>query len=141
MNLAAALHAELATNTTTATYLAGLAGAPNRIYPLMIPQKVPGGAPQLPAVVTALTSVERQVLYCGTSGLVRSRVNLDCYALTFDEAKELADAVRQVLQDFNGMLGQILDVRNAAMDTEIELVDIEPGIYRVSQSWAIWHVE
>ena len=141
MNLGDGLKAELVASTATAAYLAGVGGAPDRVYPLVIPQKKPQGFSQIPAVVYARNSVERQLLYCGTSGLVRTRVSLDCYDDTYAGAQELAAAVRETLQDFQGLLGAIVDVRNASLETEIDLQDIEPGLYRVSQSWAFWHVE
>ena len=135
------LKAELAGDSHTAAYLAGLDGAPDRIYPLVIPQKVPRGVQTVPCVVYQETAVERQLTYCGTSGLVRSRMALDIYATSYDQCKLLAAAVRNALQDFNGLLGGIVDVRNAILETELELQDIEPGLYRVTQSWAFWHVE
>lgn len=135
------IKAELVGGSHTAQYLAGLDGQPDRVFPLVIPQKVPRGWRTLPCTVYQETATERQLTYCGTSGLVRSRLSLDHYATTFDEVKMLADAVRQTLQDFEGLLGGIVDVRNATLETELELQDIEPGLYRVTQSWAFWHVE
>jgi len=39
-----------------------------------------------------------------TSGMQRSRVQLDCWATTPDLAKQLADAVRQALNGYQGLL-------------------------------------
>lgn len=125
----------------TARYIAGTGTDPDRVFPMVIPQKIPGGAPQMPCVVYQNQSVERQQTYCETSKLVLARMALDIYATTYDEAKLLADAVRRVLQDFEGLLGGIVDVRNAALESELELQDIEPGLFRVTQSWAFWYVE
>lgn len=136
-----AIKAHLVNSTVTSVFLAGLGGAPDRVYPLIMPQKKPRGAAVVPAVVIALSSVERQKLYCGTSGKILSRLILDCYATSYDEAKVLADAVRQALQDYSGNLGGIIAVADASLESEIDLQDIDPGLYRVSQSWAIWHTE
>lgn len=133
-----ALEQELITNTHTATYLAG---TPNRVYPLIIPQKIPRGAAQVPCVVYEISAVARQVTYCGVSGLARTSILLDCYAEDYHTAKQLAQAVRETLSDYQGMLGGTVSVRNMALETELDLHDIEPGLYRVSQSWTIWHVE
>lgn len=132
------LVAELVSSTNTATYLAG---DPDRVYPLVIPQKKPRGAAQTPCTVYETRNVERQVTYCATSGLVRSTIQLDHYSPDYNEVKRLAEAVRQALQDFRGMLGGLVDVRAASLETEFDLQDFEPGLYRVSQSWAFWHVE
>lgn len=133
-----ALEQELVTATHTATYLAG---NPNRVYPLVIPQKVVRGAAQTPCVVYETGGVDRQTTYCGTSGLVRTTMRLDSYAEDYNTAKEVAQAVREVLSDFRGTLGGTVEVRHAKLETEFDLQDFEPGLYRVSQSWTIWHVE
>lgn len=138
MSLGSALRVELAGHTATATFLAG---TPDRVFPQVIPQKVPGGAAQIPAVVYERRVVQRQVTYCGTSGLVRTTVSLDCYAASYDEAQDLAAAVRGALIDYSGLLGGIVDVRAASLDTEFDVQDFEPGLYRVSQSWTFWHTE
>jgi hypothetical protein len=129
---------EFVTNATTAAYLAG---TPNRVYPLVIPQKVPRGAPQTPCVVYETDGIDRQVTYCGTSGLSRTSMKIDCYAEDYNTAKQVAQAVREVLLDFRGLLGGTVEVRHAALETEFDLQDIEPGLYRISQSWTIWHEE
>ncbi|MEO8224129.1 MAG: hypothetical protein ABI661_04945 [Gammaproteobacteria bacterium] len=141
MSLGEALKAELTMSTVTAIYLVPGGGLPDRVYPLIIPQQKKNGPAQVPAVVYAINGAERQLLYCGTSNVIRSRLQIDCYDLTYEGARELADAVRETLQDFSGLLGAIVEVRNAALETEIDLQDIDPGLYRVSQSWAFWHVE
>jgi hypothetical protein len=118
-----------------------VAGTPDRIYPLVIPQKVPRGSQITPCIVFTTIAVERQVMYCGTDGLIRTRCSLDSYASTYAEARELADAVRQGLLDFKGLLGGVLSVSAASLETDFDLQDPDPGLYRVSQSWSIWHVE
>lgn len=135
------LEQELKTNTTTAGYLAGVGGAHDRIYPVVIPQKMPRGAQVTPCVVYETQSVDRQVTYCGVSGLVRTMMQISCYAANYNEVKEVAQAVREVLSDFRGMLGGTVDTRHASLETEFDINDFEPGLFRVQQTWAIWHVE
>lgn len=135
------LRKELISNAETARYLAGTGTDPDRVFPLVIPQKQPGGAAQVPCLVYQAANVERQVTYCGTSRLVLARMVLDLYATGYDEVKLLAEAVRRALQDFEGLLGGIVDVRSATLESELELQDIEPGLFRVTQSWDFWHVE
>ncbi len=141
MSLHVGLVAELVASTATATYLAGIAPDPDRVYPLVIPQKVPGGAVQYPCVVYEQVDAQRQVAYCGTSGLVRTTLRLDCYSPSYDEARDLSRAVYETLRDFRGMLGGIVDVRAASLSTEFDVQDFEPGLFRVSQSWTFWHLE
>jgi len=135
-----ALKIHLVQATPTAAYLAG-APDPDRVYPLIIPQKKPRGPAQVPCVVYRISGVDRQQLYCGTSSTVPTRMELDSYAIDYDEAHALADAVKAVLQDFRGMLGGIVALKNATLENEIDLQDIDPGLFRVNQSWAFWHLE
>src|SRR5512138_859594 len=128
------LEQELATNTHTSTYLAGVNSAPNRIYPIVIPQKVPRGAQVTPCVVYETRAVDRQVTYCGVSGLVRTTLQLDVYAEDYNTVKEVARAVREVLADYRGLLGGTVDTRHASLETEFDINDFEPGLYRVSQT-------
>lgn len=140
-NLGKAIKAELLGHTATQSFLAGDTGQFDRVFPGVIPQKKVNGPPQHPCVTYTQSNVDRQVLSCGTDGTVETLMQLDCVALRYDEAHELADAVRGVLLDFRGMLGGIVRVRAASLSSESDLSDIEPGLYRVTQTWAIWHRE
>lgn len=133
-----AIRNELTTSTVTAGYLAGV---PDRVYPLVIPQKKAGGAAQTPCVVYRQDDVETDLTYCGVSGLTLTTMELNSYATSYDEAKQLAKAVRAVLSDYKGLLGGIVGVRAAKLETELDLDDPEPGLYRVMQTWQIWHEE
>lgn len=139
--LGSAIKEELRTNAATAALLAAPAPVVVRVFPLVMPQKVPRGPAQYPAVVYNITTPARQVKYCGTDGLVRALVDLDSYDTSYDDAHVLADAVRAALLDFRGALGGIVAVKHAALENEIDLQDPEPGLFRVNQTWAIWYAE
>ena len=111
-----------------------------RIFRQVIPQKIPEGVPRVPCLVYERSGVERQVTYCGTSGLVRSTFSIDSYAVKSSIAHELAAAVRDALLDYRGVMGGIA-VSFCSLENEFDLQDIEPGLYRVVQSWSIWHEE
>ncbi|HLH36004.1 MAG TPA: DUF3168 domain-containing protein [Alloacidobacterium sp.] len=55
-----------------------------------------------------------------TSGLQRSRVQIDCWAVTPEGAKNLAEAVRKALNGFHGYLSDGTVLSNAMM--------LHPGI-------------
>jgi hypothetical protein len=129
---------ELVASTSTSGFLAG---DPDRVYPLVIPQKVQRGKAVTPCVTFETRQVVRQETYCGTSGLIKTMMELNCYAVDYDESKQLAKGVRDALIDFRGLLGGIVDVRMASLETEFDIQDFEPGLYRVTQSWTFWHVE
>lgn len=141
MSLGQAIKNELRDNTATGALLNQAGPVPVRVFPMVIPQKKPGAGAQYPALVYAQSSVDRQKLYCRTDGTVGTRMELDSYALSYDEAHELADAVRACLLDFRGVLGGIVAVKDVALENEVDLQDPEPGVYRVNQVWLFWHAE
>lgn len=101
----------------------------------------PGTAPQgtaTPFIIYNKTSRDRQQLFCGTADLMTTQISIDCYANTYRESVLLANLVTDALQDFSGMMGAT-DVPKVFLTNEIDLSDIEPGLYRQSQTWAFWH--
>lgn len=112
-----------------------------RIHPQIIPQAVPGTVDRVPALVYTITAVDRQVAFCGTRGTVAATVELNSYATTYAQVRELADAVRRALIDYRGDMGGVVQVSACSLDAEFETQDIEPGLYRVVQSWLIWYKE
>lgn len=133
---------ELIANTAVATFVVTPGADFARVFALVIPQKIPNGAAQVPAVVYSAINTERGVTYCGTLGTVRTTMRIDSYAKTYNEAKQLAAAVRACLIDYRGMLGGTVDLRAASLQgDDLDLHDFEPGLYRVSQTWVFWHKE
>ena len=106
-----------------------------RVYPLVIPQ---GGA--MPCIVYAKQGRQVQQVFCGEDGLRRTMLEIDCYALVYDDAVGLANAVAAALRDFSGAMGATR-VPRVFLENEIDLSDVEPGLYRQSQTWAVWHRE
>lgn len=136
------LFEELVSNTHTSQYFAAQStGEIDRVFPSVLPQKVPRGQKYLPGLTYETRDVSRQTTYCGKSGLVRTTLELNIYSKEYDEAKTVAAAVRETLSDFRGLLGGIVDTRTATLENEFDIQDFEPGLYRVSQTWSFWHVE
>jgi hypothetical protein len=135
MYLHQAIKNHLATDTSVEALIDG------RFFYRMIPQKIETGPPRMPCVVYSRGGVERQVTYCETSGLVRTSATLDIYALRLTESRDIARAVRQALIDYRGFLGGLVMVKAASLENEFDLDDLEPGLYRVNQSWTFWHSE
>lgn len=118
-----------------------------RIFPVVIPQKVYSDATKQPCLVYSFDAKNRQKRFSGTDSLVASSVQIDCYATTYRQAQLLASAVRSVLLDYAGTwIGNTSPqvshkVQKCFLENEVDLDDPEPGLYRVSQSWAIWYDE
>lgn len=111
-----------------------------RIYPLMIPQHAYDELTKLPCLVYARVSVDRQPKFCGTDALARSLVRVDSYARSYADATALAAAVYDALIDYSGAMGSET-VKKVLADSEFDLLDVEPGLYRVTQTFSIWHIE
>lgn len=114
-------------------------GSHVRIYPLVIPQKT-GVRAQMPCVVYAVTADSRQKTYCGTSKLVEVSVSIDCYGSTMKQARDLATELRSLLLDYRGFMGSTY-VSDVSLINSISLPDMEPGLYRVSDTYSVWYKE
>lgn len=112
-----------------------------RIFPHHIPQQAGGGLPRVPCIVYGIAGQVRTKTYCGTSRLIQSSISIDNYATTMAGAEDLSAAVRDSLIDFRGLMGNQLRVRDVSLEGSLSLDDMEPGLFRVSQTFEFWHVE
>ncbi len=112
----------------------------DRIYPEVIPDQVFDAASKRPCLVYSRQGTERTRTFCGTIGLVQSAFNVDCYARTYQDAEALAAAVRSALTDYRGAMGSET-VQSTQLIGDFDLLDLEPGLFRVSLAFAIWHLE
>jgi hypothetical protein len=108
-----------------------------RVYPLIIPQKQPA-KDQMPCIVYTISGEQRQKNYCGTSPLVQLMFSLDYYATTALKARELANAVRNVLVDYRGPMGEFL-VSDVTLENSMTQYDMEPGLLRVIDMFSMWY--
>jgi hypothetical protein len=116
--------------------------AADRIYPLMIPQHVYSEATKQPCIVYTRTNVQRRPTFCTSVGLIATGFRVDSYARTYVQAVELAAAVKTALIDFTGSWGSPAQtISRVMLDNEFDLLDPEPGLYRVSQTYTVWHIE
>lgn len=126
-----AVHRILAAETS----VAALIGEPSkiRIYRGVAPKGTRTPYVRLQRITT--TGVVGQ---CGTAGTEFALVQIDTFAKTTDDRDIVARAVFLTLRDFSGTIGT-LKVKNATRQNEFDLDDPDPGLYRRSQSWAIWY--
>jgi len=120
--------------TTRLTADSGLSGLiAGRVYALIAPQKV---AP--PFVVFTKISEVATGGYCAQDPMVQSVFQFDCYATTYLLATQVAAALRAALIDFRGPMGDA-HVGSIRQEGEAQLLDPEPGLFRVSTTMFIWH--
>lgn len=127
---------------------AGVSAITARVYPMVIPQQAYSEATKQPCLVYSIDTDGRHVRFSGTDTLVKGRLTVDCYARTYAGAKALAAAARTALIDYSGSMAAAtspvtsVTIRRLFLeDGELELMDEEPGLYRVMQRYVIWYDE
>lgn len=143
MSLHESIHQELAADAALGALVAA------RIYPMLIPQESFKDFARHGCVVYTRVGIARMQRLCNggtTDGLLQSTVQIDSYAqrqTTANGALAIAAAVAAVLVDFRGELGGTGGdiIKTITLDSEFEFLDPDPGLYRVSQTYTVWHVE
>lgn len=92
MRLTEAVYSRLTTEPASAALLG------TRIYPLILPQRC-----QFPAVAYTRMPQDEQWSADGPTGYTTVRVQLDCYAVTYDGVRALADTVRAALNGWRDL--------------------------------------
>lgn len=95
-----------------------------------------------PRIVLYRISGVRDMHMAGPSGLIASRVQVDCLGLTYDSAKSVARAVEARLSGFSGTRAIrfdgcfLVNERDDFSDT-----DTPDKLFRTSLDFIIWHKE
>lgn len=105
----------------------------NRLYPLLLPQKV-----ELPAVTYQRISTVR-LLEFEQSFMPHPRFQFSCWAEDFERAKDVAEQVRLALDVYIGSMGSET-VRASIIDGERDMYDPATGIWNSIIEAVIWHV-
>lgn len=107
------------------------------VFPVIIPQ-----GHKLPCVVFSLISQTRTETVCDIASSVIGEYQIDSCSKNYFEAKTLADAVRVCLNNFTGPMGLGATlVDRITLLTAQDLVEGEPGMYRVAQTFEIFYQE
>ncbi len=116
-----------------------------RVYPDVMRQGTP-----LPAIVYSRSGGQRQGKLCGTDGLVLGSFQIDVYAVTRRETRELSDRIigsgrvgstpPSAMLDYKGLMGTCF-VKQCSLMTDFDSVDPDPGLLKRVQLWDIWYVE
>jgi hypothetical protein len=97
---------------------------------------------QLPAVVIHRIDGARDYAMQGPTGLVSSRLQIDCWAKTYTAAKTLARAVAAVL---SGIRDDDIGIQGVFIDSERDLGESGSNqaeyLYRTMLDLNIWHRE
>ena len=79
----------------------------------------------------------------GATGTAHPRIQFDCWAASYANAKGLADALRGALNGYKGTMGSVNPVTVQSALQEDERFDdfADAGIVRISCDFIIWHLE
>lgn len=116
--------------------VAGLIG--DRVYPQVVPPQAWDGDSLRPCLVFRTAASFRNKTFCSTDRLIQEAFSVDCYAVTYDEAKQLAEAVITAVVDVHAVSGSTA-IDNVFLDNEFDLTDMDPGLYRRNLSFTVWH--
>jgi hypothetical protein len=95
-----------------------------RVYPLTIPQA--GNDALLPAITYQRISGLHDSSHDGPSGLATCRMQINCWAATFDAARELGELVRKRLDGTSGTWGTV-EIGGCFLDNDGDLTSLSPA--------------
>lgn len=130
----AVLRSALIANAT----VTGLAGS--RIYPVLAPASA-----SLPFVTWRRSGIEREQTLGLPMGVPRVTVEFSIFGTTYNQARELADAMRLVLDGYGGTADNT-QVRQTALENEVDdFVNLQgsdlPPVYQITQTYDCWWQE
>lgn len=108
----------------------------NRIFPIIIPQQ--GSSARVPCLVYSQSDTNRMQRFVETDGTRTEQFNIDAYAVGYRECRGLAAATQAALIDYRATHGSV-EIANIEMVNVIDLVDMDPGLFRVQMSFRITH--
>lgn len=100
-------------------------------------------APQTPAIPYAVIyriDSPRVHSMTGPSGLAAARIQVDCYAKTAKEAREVGAAVRVSLDGFRGLQSGV-NVQGVLLLDEMDGYSESSELKRVTQDYRVWYRE
>lgn len=107
-----------------------------RVYPVLAPASA-----ALPFVIYQRSQIERSQTLSRPMGVPRVSVQLDVYAATYEQAREIADALRANLDGWAGSAYGV-SVKHVALESErdgfVQLDGSElPPVYQVTQTFDV----
>lgn len=106
-----------------------------RVYPNALPQN-----PTYPAITYNQVSGVRVRNLKGPSGTAQPRISINAWASTYLGARSLADAIRQRIDGYSGLMGSTV-VGNVILDNEIDFFEDQVLVHRVLQDYFIFNEE
>jgi len=111
-----------------------------RIYPVLAPASA-----SLPFVTWRRSGISREQTLSGPMGVPRVSVEFAIYGSTYEQARDVADAMRLVLDGYGGTSNNT-EVKQASLEQEsddfVTLTGADlPPVYQITQSYDVWWQE
>ena len=112
----------------------------SRIYPVLAPASA-----SLPFVTWRRSGIQREQTLGGPMGMPRVSVEYSIYSTTYEEARQVADAMRLVLDGYGGTSNNT-EVKQTSLEDEsddfVQLAGADlPPVYQVTQRYDCWWSE
>lgn len=111
-----------------------------RVFPMLIPQHVLDEETKLPCVVYQIIDSSPGYTLCGEDGLQNAVFQLDSYSTDEEVSRKLAAAIKKVLSNFSGLMFDT-HVSRIFLESGFQILEPDPGLFRVSQSYSVWFIE
>lgn len=112
----------------------------NRIYPVLAPATA-----ALPLVTWRRSGVQREQTLGLPMGMPRVSVEYSIYGTTYEQARDLADAMRVVLDGYGGTADNTTVKQTSLEDESDDFVTLAgadlPPVYQVTQRYDCWWSE
>lgn len=130
----AVLRAALVSSTSVTTLVG------TRIFPVLAPASA-----SLPFVTWRRTAIDREQTLTAPMGVPRVSVDFSIYAVTYEQARDVADAMRVRLDGYGGTSDNT-EVKQTSLENEsddfVTLAGADmPPVYQVTQSYDVWWQE
>lgn len=127
--------AVLAQQITGDAGLAALVGT--RVYPVLAPTTA-----SLPFVTWRRSGIQRAQTLGAPMGLPRVSVEYGIYGTTYEQARDVADRMRAVLDGYGGTVGNCT-VQQVSLENEFDdFVTLAgsdlPPVYQITQTFDVW---
>jgi hypothetical protein len=112
----------------------------SRIYPVLAPASA-----SLPFVTWRRSGIQREQTLGRPMGMPRVSVEYSIYGTTYEEARQVADAMRLVLDGYGGTSNNT-EVKQTSLEDEsddfVQLAGADlPPVYQVTQRYDCWWIE
>jgi hypothetical protein len=126
----AVLRTALVGNTSVTTMVG------TRIYPLLAPKTA-----ALPFITWRRSGISREHTLAGPMGMPNVSVEMQSFAATYEDVRQLADRVRVVLDGYGGTVNNV-EVKHVSLEQEsddfVQLAGGDlPPVYQVTQTFNV----